>query len=248
MIEGTRVIDFHGHVGRWDWNGWIDDPRLMLRAMDAVGIDVACVFNIFHPDGTTGNDQTARFVALHPSRFIGFAYVSPVLPGPVRELTRAIDELGFSAIKIYPPYTPWPLNHANWDPVYRFADERGLSIIAHTDEEERSSPRHLSEIAPCYPRARFVAAHSGNTPAARAQAIRAAQAYPNVYLGTCSTFRTPGVIEQLVAEAGADRIVFGTDVGLLDPRCQLGKIITADISDDAKRKILGENARHLLQI
>ena len=50
--------------------------------------------------------------------------------------------------------------------------------------------------------------HSGNTPSERGQAIAAAQANPNVYLETCSTFRTPGVIEQLVNEAGADRVLY----------------------------------------
>ncbi len=77
MIDGVQVIDFHGHVGRWDRYGMLDEPARMLHAMDAVGVDRACVFNIFFPDGTTGNDLTARFVAQHPKRFLGFAYVSP---------------------------------------------------------------------------------------------------------------------------------------------------------------------------
>ena len=106
----------------------------------------------------------------------------------------------------------------------------------------------MGEIAPHYPNANFVVGHAGNTPIERAQAIAAAQAYPNVYLETCSTFRNPGVIEQLVAEAGADRVLFGSDLPLMDPRPQIGKIITARISDAAKRLVLGDNARRLLKI
>jgi predicted TIM-barrel fold metal-dependent hydrolase len=249
MIEGTKVIDFHGHVGRWDQYGMIDDPALLLHAMDAVGIDVACVFNIFHPDGTTGNDLTAQFVAQHPDRFVGFAYVSPLMPERmVPELMRAIDQLKFVAIKLYPPYTPWPLNQPQWNPIYEFANERGLAIIFHTGPEPQSFPKFVGEIAPRHPHANFVIGHSGNTPDERAQAIAAAQANPNVYLETCSTFRTPGVIEQLVNEAGADRVLYGSDMPLMDPRPQMGKIITADISDDAKRQILGANACRLLRL
>ena len=70
--------------------------------------------------------------------------------------------------------------------------------------------------------------------------------HANDLLETCSTFRTPGVIEQLVAEAGAERILFGSDAPLMDPRSQLGKIITADIDEDAKRMILGMNAQRIL--
>ena len=80
MIGDQRIIDFHGHTGRQDTYNMIDDPAAILHAMDRVGIDVACLFNIFHPDGTTGNDITARFVAAHPDRFVGFAYVSPTMP------------------------------------------------------------------------------------------------------------------------------------------------------------------------
>jgi uncharacterized protein len=247
MIEGTRIIDFHGHVGRWDVYGMNDNPSLMLHAMDAAGIDVACLFNIFHPDGTSGNDLTARFVAQNPERFIGFAYVSPTMPERmIPELTRAIDELGFPAIKLYPPYTPWPLNEPPWHPIYEFADARGLAVLFHTDGGHQSHPKYLADIAPQYPNANFVAGHSGNTDEPRAKAIAAAQAHPNVYLETCSTFRTPGVIEQLVNEAGADRVLYGSDMPLMDPRAQIGKIITADIPDDAKRQILGGNARRLL--
>jgi len=247
MIDGIQVIDFHAHVGRADRSGWKDDPALMLCAMDAAGIDVACLFHIHYPDGTTSNDLTARFVAQHPDRFIGFAYVSPLMPERmVPELTRAIDELEFAAIKLYSPFTSWDLNQPQWDPIYQFADERGLAVIIHTGPHPRAQPKFLSDVAPRYSRAKFVAGHSGNTPDERAQAVAAARVHPNIYLETCSTFRTPGVIEQLVNEAGADRVLFGTDMPLLDPRSQLGKIITARISDEAKQKVLGGNARRLL--
>jgi hypothetical protein len=249
MIDGAQVIDFHGHVGRWDRYGMIDEPARILHAMDAAGVDRACVFNIFHPDGTTGNDLTARFVARHPERFIGFAYVSPLMPERMLpELSRAFDVLGFAAIKLYPPSTPWSLNEAPWEPIYRFANERKLAVILHTGSESQSLPKLVGQIAPRYPGANFVMGHSGNTPVERGQAIAAAQAHPNVYLETSSTFRTPGVIEQLVNEAGASRILYGSDLPLMDPRSQLGKIITAQIPDAAKRQIVGENARRLLRL
>ncbi|MCA9982950.1 MAG: amidohydrolase [Anaerolineales bacterium] len=249
MIDGIRVIDFHGHSGKMESVGMEDDPAIMLRAMDAVGIDIACLFHIFQPDGTTSNDLNARFIARHPDRFVGFAYVSPLMPERmVPELERAIDDLNFVAIKLYPPYTPWPFNEERWFPIYQFAHERELAIIFHTDHFHTNRPRYLADIAPLFPRANFVAGHSGNVAEARAEAIAAAQAYTNVYMETCSTFRSPGVIEELVREAGAERVLFGSDIPLMDPRSQLGKIITADISDEAKRLILGANAARLLRI
>jgi predicted TIM-barrel fold metal-dependent hydrolase len=247
MSEKVLTIDFHGHVGRWDHLLMEDDVPKLLRSMDAVGIDQACVFNIFHPDGTRGNDLTAAFVARHPDRFIGFAYVSPLVPqGMVPELERAIDQLGFRAIKLYSPYTSYEYNHPVWDPIYQFAHQRGLAVLAHTGSD--AEPRYLSEAAARFPGAKFVAGHAGNNEPYRRQSIEAAQQHPNYFLETCSTFRTPGVIEELVREAGADRVLYGSDLPLMDPRPQLGKIITAAISDQDKRLILGENARRLLRL
>jgi len=113
----------------------------MLHAMDQAGIDLACLFQIFHPDGTTGNDLAARFIAQHPDRFVAFAYVSPTMPERmVPELTRAIDELNFVAIKLYPPFTPWEFNQPPWQPIYEFVNERNLTIIFHTDHLRQNRP------------------------------------------------------------------------------------------------------------
>ena len=249
MIAGYQVIDFHGHVGRWDAFAMGDDPAPMLRAMDAVGIDRSCLFNIFHPDGRSGNDQTAAFVAQHPDRFIGFAYVSPMLPETVGpELKRAIDELGFKAIKIYSPYTPYPLDHPAWDPARARREQGDPARGARAGRRALFPPAPPAHPAPRAPTPTFVAAHAGNAEPFRGQAIAAAQAWPNFYLETCSTFRIPGVVEELVSKAGAARVLFGSDVPLMDPRPQLGKIITADIDAEAKRLVLGANAHRLLKL
>jgi len=57
-----------------------------------------------------------------------------------------------------------------------------------------------------------------------------------------------GQIEKVVRELGAERIVFGTDSPLLDPAVQKAKITGADISDEAKERLLGLNMAHLLNI
>ncbi len=249
MIDGSEVIDFHGHVGSWDSIGMTDDAETMLRTMDAAGVDKACLFNIFDADSRESNNRTIAFTSKHPERFIPFAYIWPESADKmVSEAKRAIDELGCKAFKTYPPYTAFTLDDRRWDPLYEFVQERGLALITHTSSEWQSYPKYLGESARRFPGATFIAGHSGNVHEYRSQAIAAAQMHPNFYLETCSTFRTPGAIEQLVNEGGADRVLFGSDFPLMDPRSQIGKIITADISDADKRRVLGENARRLLAL
>ena len=45
---------------------------------------------------------------------------------------------------------------------------------------------------------------------------------------------------------GADRILYGSDMPVFDARQQVGRIVTADIPDEDKKKILGLNAIKLL--
>ena len=76
--------------------------------------------------------------------------------------------------------------------------------------------------------------------------MQAAQACPNIFLETATSFGDHGTIEYLVEGAGADRVLFGSDMPLMDARFQVARIVTASISDDAKRKVLGLNAIKLL--
>ena len=80
------------------------------------------------------------------------------------------------------------------------------------------------------------------------EAVAAAQECENIYLETCSSFSEHGAMEFLVNGAGEDRVLFGSDMPLIEPRHQIAKITTADLSDQAKRKILGLNAMRILGI
>ena len=52
--------------------------------------------------------------------------------------------------------------------------------------------------------------------------------------------------ERLVEGAGADKVLYGSDMPLFDARIDIARVVTADIPDDAKRRILGLNAIELL--
>ena len=168
MIDGVEVIDFHGHVNRNDRLRMLADATRVTHAMDVAGIDRACVFHTGRLDGS-GNELAARYAEANPNRFIPFAFTSPILgKKAVKQLEDAVDKLFCVAIKLYPPRAPWPLNDSHWFDIYRFADERNLAVIFHTGSEAHARPRFLGEIAPRFPRANFVAGHSGNIAARKA--------------------------------------------------------------------------------
>ncbi|MDP6125551.1 MAG: amidohydrolase family protein [Candidatus Latescibacteria bacterium] len=244
----ARLIDFHGHAGSWPQYGMHDDADRMLKMMDLASVDRSCLFNVFDGDARRGNDRTAGIISHAPERFIGFAFVTPHYPEECRdELTRCFDELGFLAIKIYPPYTNYPVTHEVWAPVFEFADSRGLAVISHTwGGDSKCGPKLFAQAARHYPNVQWVLGHSGGAAVGRKEAVEAAQSVPSLYLEICSSYREIGSIEDMVDGVGADRVLFGSDIPLIEPRLHLARVLLADISDDEKWMILGRNAIKLL--
>ncbi len=68
--------------------------------------------------------------------------------------------------------------------------------------------------------------------------------FPNIYLETCGSGLHIGGIEYPVRERRADRILFGTNMPLLDAQ-QLAKVLVSEISDEEKKLVLGGNAIRL---
>jgi len=56
---------------------------------------------------------------------------------------------------------------------------------------------------------------------------------------------TSGVVEMAVRELGAERVVYGSDVGGRGFASQLAKVAGADIPETAKELVLGGNLRRL---
>ena len=249
----TPVVDFHCHVGRQGMYGVNDDPERYLRILDAAGVDVACVNCNFYSDARIGNDAVAKFVDEWPDRFVGAAFVTPHYPEEaVRELDRCFDELGMKFIKIYPDYFGRPNDDPAYFPIYEWANDRGAAIMGHAtfvfDPPHLDIPARFLGLHERFPNVTWVLAHAGNDTEGQIGAVEAAQRCEKIVLETCTSYGEHGTIERLVNGAGSDRVIYGSDMPLMDARLQIARILTADISDEAKRKVLGLNTMRLLSL
>ncbi|MEO1980508.1 MAG: amidohydrolase family protein [Fuerstiella sp.] len=143
-----------------------------------------------------------------------------------------------------------PCNHRNFDPLVQRIDELGGVIMQHTwfktggkGSVGESTPSELAELAKRFPEIDFVCAHAGGE---WEKGIRAIRAYPNILAETSGFDATAGFIDMAVRDLGADRIVFGSHLPSRALGTELSKVLNADISDDARKKIFGENLRQLL--
>ena len=245
----TPVIDFHSHLGRWERYGHDDEPGRYMRLMDAAGIDRSLVSCIYYGEARRANDIVAEFVAANPNRFYGVAFATPHYPAEVvPELERCFGTLGMKFLKIYPDYFGKPNDDPAYFPMYEFLNDRGLAVKAHPsypfDPPGTTLVKRYSALAERFPEVKWVLAHAAG--GGMADAIETARAVPSVYLETCGSGGAHNGVKDSVDGAGADRVLFGTDMPLLDARHQIAKVTTANISHEAKRRVLGLNAIELL--
>ena len=247
-LTSLPVIDAHAHLGPFPMiHAPFADASGLLASMDRIGIQTTCVSSSYAicADYRRGNDEVAVAVHAHPDRFVGYAVINPHYQEDIeRELARCLDELGFWAVKLHPAIHQYPPDGPAYHRIYAWMEERGGVILSHTFGDARD----LDRLSAAYPNVVFIQGHGagaydGRMPSPFVPLLRERD---NIYLDTTLSIVRNGAIETLVEAAGADRLLFATDVPFLDNAHQIGRITHAEIPDEAKRMILGGNAERLL--
>jgi len=246
------IVDAHVHTGGYH-NYSTED---VLRLADRAGFDKIFATDIIalQYDMVEGNQQLANDMRRHPDRIIGYATISSARFGKqaVDEVRRCHEVYGMRGLKIvhqvvglgsYQLLTT--LNEPAMYPIVAAAADLGMVILAH------STPEECAGLLDAVPNAKILMAHSGGCPTALGdwfRAIEVARHYPNLYLDTASSQIDMGYVEAMVAGVGAERVIFGTDLPLIDPFFGLAKVTGSDLSEEEKELVLGENILRLVGI
>jgi len=164
------------------------------------------------------------------------------------ELKRCMGS-GMVGIKMHPDMHLYAVDGPAYRPAWEFANENALPVLIHTGlGSQWNDPAHLAGPARDFPRAKIVVGHAGSLFPLAESSIRLAKDVPNTYLDLTGSTCPYGLLEWMVAEIGADRVLFGTDLPFLDPRQQLGRVALSRLSEVDKAKILGLNAAQLFRL
>jgi aminocarboxymuconate-semialdehyde decarboxylase len=78
------------------------------------------------------NDALARYCRAHPDRFIGLASLPLAdVDASLRELDRAVQELGLKGVAIGSNVNGLPLNHARFEPLWKRINALRLPVVEH---------------------------------------------------------------------------------------------------------------------
>jgi predicted TIM-barrel fold metal-dependent hydrolase len=245
-IDVCLVIDAHGHLGEPP-NFTLPESTAasVVRVMDRLGISLSCVSSMpaLFGDAARGNRIVAEALHEFPQRFFGYMVADVGYPEMiVPEFERCL-QAGFKGVKIwsYGAKPGLPYDHPNYRPVFEFANAHHLPVLAHTWGAE------LDQLEPAihaFPNITWLMAHTASSQ--KEKYIRFGKDYPNVYLELCFSPCPRGLVEELVSEGLADKLIFGSDSTFMSATQQIGRVLFAQISPQDKEKILGQNAKRAL--
>ncbi len=253
--ENTRplVWDVHGHL-----SGVTGTPEEriseLLKYAERMGIDRLIVFMGLSWSADPAperfrqeNDEVLKAVEHSKGRAFGFVYLNPKYPDEsVAEFDRCVRDGPMVGVKLW---IARECSHASVDPICRRAADMKVPVLQHTflrtlgNRPGESTPADMAQLASRHPDVQFIAAHIG---ADWEQGVRTIRANQNVYPEICGSDPTAGMVEMLVREVGAERVLYGSDFGGRSYASQLAKVTGAEISESEKRLILGGNIERVL--
>jgi predicted TIM-barrel fold metal-dependent hydrolase len=253
----TLVIDMHAHMldegsntGGASYqmlNGGPRGIREMARRMGVSRMGIMSWNGTVGVHAEQGNQCVRDAIDAYPDFYWGLGSFD-VMHCTADEMRAQMEQLftdkRFIGLKPYPQYGI-PYNDPRFDVWWQFGNERKLYTGLHPVKWFKAE--EFESICSRFPDLTVVAYHCGGDYAFADVAIELARKYPNFYAEITLTPVWGGIIDYLVKGIGADRVLYGTDLPMRDPRQQFGWVIYSRLSLEDKRKVLGLNAQKLLQ-
>jgi hypothetical protein len=224
--------------------------KSLLEYMDKAGVNISVVCSVATRPEQVPSINDWLF-SIRGERIRVFCALHPEYPDWEKELAR-IKEKG-DGIKLQPEFQDFYVDDEKVFPLYEELEHLELPVLFHCGEElsgtqlVRSSPSRIARVLKQFPRLKLIAAHFGGF-----RLWDEVEEYllgKEVYFDTAFFFGhlPPERIKYLILKHPEDKILFGTDFPLQDPRNDINFLESLDISERLKRRILGENARGLLK-
>jgi uncharacterized protein len=228
-----------------------------VAAMEAAGVGRGLVSAWYGPEGSLiGNDEVAEFVAQYPDRLAGVASVDLRRPvAAVRELRRAVRDLGFVALRVVPWLWDLPPDDRRYYPLFAECVELDVPFctqVGHTGPLRPSEPGrpipYLDRVALDFPELVIVGGHIGYPWTAEMVAL--ATKYPNVYIDTSAytAARYPSELVDYLRGHGRRKVLFGTNYPMITPVKALAGLDKLGLDPEASDLFLAGNAERIFRL
>ncbi len=244
-----RILDFHGHMD--------EQPQIyfpfctadeMVRDMDRNGVARLIFCGHFALDEPiNGEAYNVSAVRKYPDRLRAYHCIHSRHAHPDSDIAAVENNPDvYVGFKILGDYEKLPIDDPCNDPYYEYLNDTGKLLLIHTwGGSPYNDWTHVEHIASRFPNIRILCGHSFF--GSHVEGVEATKRYPNVYYELTAIPITRGYLEDIVAGAGSERVLFGTDLPWFSTMHAVGMILGADITDEDRLNIFCRNGEKLYQ-
>jgi predicted TIM-barrel fold metal-dependent hydrolase len=230
-----------------------------LAIMDEAEVDIALLPAVRAGDQRMRDswrvpyERIAEVCGEHAGRFRGLAGIDPTagMEG-LREVERGIREYGFVGAHLYPHWFELAPDHRRYYPIYAKCCELDVPIMLQVGQclsyggnrtfSSVGRPITLDQVACDFPELKLIGMHIGFP--WTDEMISVAYKHANVYIGSdayAPKHWQPQFV-RFIDSWGADKVMFGTDFPVIDPRRARREIDELGLRAESKEKLLSSNA------
>lgn len=239
-----------------------------IAEMDRNGVAMAGIIANVAQNGVDGEllathvDEVYPLLQKYPDRFFGWCGINP-LGGmeTLRYIERAVKELGFKGVHVYPHWFGVPINDRTYWPIYAKCCELGVPITLQVGKQSPRSrgklcarPQWIEDAAYDFPELTLIGLHIG-VPYDH-EMIAAAISFENVYIiadahppRTWSRHFIDYIAERdFTNPDGMQKVMWGTDWPVQTITKSLQELRALDLPQEAFAGLMGENAIRILKL
>ena len=245
-----KAIDVHAHYGKWFFPIESDSTDAILEMMEKNDIEKAVLSSslaIIY-DFREGNARLAGAIRDCPDLY-AYVFLNPnYIKESIFEMKKYLGENPkFLGLKLYSDgYTEQPLDCPGHRKILEVLSKKypQYPVLFHCYSQY--SALQLIKLAKDFSNLKFIMGHMGGWEWKKA--AESVKQINSIYLELCSGIAVQGRIEEVVSEIGAERVMFGSDMTLLNPSWTLGMVESAGLSAEKKELILYGNASRLFRL
>ena len=190
------------------------------------------------------NRFIASEVAASDGAFTGLGTLHPDSEHPEQDFGELVS-LGLKGVKLHPDFQRFEADSAKAMRVYGLCAEAGLPVLVHTGDHrfDYSNPNRIVNVLQAFPKLKFVGAHFGGW-SVWDDAVRMLSDFGNIFVDTSSTFYALGRerAKALIRAWGADRVMFGADYPMWNPKPDIDCLLEMGLAEDEYRRVFWDNA------
>ena len=253
------IIDCHAHLGWWFFPIKQESGADLIPIMDKWHIDKAVCSSVraIMEDCRNANKQVEEWIAPYSGRLYGYIVLNPHYPEIwQRDLETYAANPQFVGVKLHPAWHSCPIDSKPYAAIFKRCEELKLPILAHSydptpDTISPSAPERLARVAQEYDM-QIIMGHMGGNAVRGIKAC--ASSTSNLSLEISAGRENAGQqyawdllrVRRAVDALGAERVLFGSDMPLVDPAICFGAIRDTDLTPEQHDLIMWKNAARIL--